>query len=309
MEWSSTAVSMNGVSKNFGSFQALNHVNLDVHQGEIVALLGPNGAGKTTAISLMLGLRKPTTGQIRIFGGNPRNPSNRTNVACMLQESNVPETLQIHETIEMFRHLYRSSVSVKEALDASHLGAKKHNRVGKLSGGEKRRLYFALCVVADPALLFLDEPTVAMDVESRKMFWDQIEAMASRGKTIVLTTHYLEEADALAQRVIVINHGQIVAEGTPQEIKNRVSGKVIRFRSSNLNDDILAGNTDIQQIERRQSTYTLWTPKPESVLCNLFSSNTVIEDLEVTGVGLEEAFLSITSGEAKEVQSGCKQPM
>jgi len=295
------AVSLHNVSKNFGKFQALKNVSFSVQPGEIVALLGPNGAGKTTAISVMLGLRTPTSGTVTLFGSDPRQPSSHRQVATMLQDSKVPDTLKVQEAVEMFRRLYHSNISVKEALQAADLVRKAKVRVGKLSGGERQRLYFALCVVADPALLFLDEPTVAMDVESRRLFWGQIENMANQGKTIVLTTHYLEEADALAGRVVVMNHGQVIAEGTPRDIKARVSGKSVRFHSNNLDDNMLSTMTGIQQLKRKDTLVSFRTFHPEPVMKELFERGMDIQDLEVTGVGLEEAFMTLTSNQVEEM--------
>lgn len=288
------AVELQNISKSFGHVQALNKVSLSVQPGEIVALLGPNGAGKTTAISIMLGLRKPTSGSATLFGADPTVPSSHRRVACMLQEAKVPDTLKVREVVEMFRRLYDSDVSPATALAAADLMSKANTRVGKLSGGERQRLYFALCVVADPDLLFLDEPTVAMDVESRRRFWEQIEHMVDRGKTIVLTTHYLEEADALAERVIVINHGQVIAQGSPSDIKSRVSGKSVRFRSQNMEDTLLASLPGISQLTRKNTLISFRTFQPETVIKHLFNQGVTIEDLEITSVGLEEAFVSLT---------------
>ncbi|MFD1676532.1 ABC transporter ATP-binding protein [Alicyclobacillus fodiniaquatilis] len=295
-----TAVMLRNVSKHFGEVTALNDVSFTVNKGEIVALLGPNGAGKTTAISLMLGLRKPTYGDITLFGEDPRTPASHRYVASMLQESKVPDTLHVREVIELFKRLYMSRKTVEEALKASALESKANSRVGKLSGGERQRLYFALCVVADAALLFLDEPTVAMDVESRRLFWEQVESMSSLGKTIVLTTHYLEEADALANRVIVINHGKIIAQGTPSAIKSQVNGKFVRFHSSNLKDGVLSNLVGVHHVKSKDDLISFRTFHPEQVLQQLFAWGVDIKDLEVNSVGLEEAFVTLTSNRTEE---------
>ena len=279
-------VSLQNVSKRFGTVTALNNISFTINKGEIVALLGPNGAGKTTAISLMLGLGKPTSGEITLFGEAPRNPKSHMHVSSMLQESNVPGILRVREVLELFKRLYASRKTVEEALLASALELKVNSRVDKLSGGERQRLYFALCVIADVDLLFLDEPTVAMDVKSRRLFWEQIEAMSRNGKTIVLTTHYLEEADALAERVIVVNHGEIIAEGSPSEIKSRVSGKFVRFYSANLNDEMLVNLDDVRSVKRKGGLVSFRTFHPESVLQQLFAFGVDIKDLEVNSVGL-----------------------
>lgn len=216
-------------------------------------------------------------------------------MASMLQESKVPDTFRVREAIELFQRLYGSRKTVAEALRASALESKANSRVGKLSGGERQRLYFALCVVADAAMLFLDEPTVAMDVESRRFFWEQIEDMSTNGKTIVLTTHYLEEADALAKRVILINHGHVIAQGTPSDIKSQVSGKLVRFHSANALDEMLANLGDVHAVTRKNTLISFRTFHPESVLRQLFERGVDICDLEVNSVGLEEAFVTLTS--------------
>jgi ABC-2 type transport system ATP-binding protein len=290
-----TAVELTNATKTFGSVQALKGVSLAVQPGETVAFLGPNGAGKTTAISLMLGLRSPTSGSAAIFGQNPRNPANRSRIGVMLQESGVPTTLKVREVVEMFRRLYPRPLSVAAVLEAAQIGEKANALTANLSGGQRQRLYFALALVGDPDVLFLDEPTVALDVESRRVFWEHITALVKRGKTIVLTTHYLEEADALADRIVVINQGSIVAEGTPREIKARVGGKNVRFRAPGLADATLAGLPDVARFSRAGDSVEIYTLQPEAVLRELFRREVGLSELEVVGAGLEEAFVSITN--------------
>ncbi len=294
------AVRLKGASKSYGRVLALKDTDFAVDPGEVVALLGPNGAGKTTAISLMLGLRAPTSGTATLFGRNPREPASRRRVGAMLQESGVPETLKVREVVEMFRRLYEKPIGAREALDAAGLREKAGSKVGNLSGGERQRLYFALCVVGDPELLFLDEPTVGLDVESRRRFWESIREMHRRGKTIVLTTHYLEEADALAERIVVIDRGTVVAEGTPAEIKARVGGKVIRFRSPTLTDGLLSQLPNIQRAEHEGDAFTLYSTQPEDALESLFRQGVKVRDLEVVGAGLEEAFVALTGKKDEE---------
>jgi ABC-2 type transport system ATP-binding protein len=289
------AVELTNATKTFGSVRALKGVSLAVQPGETVAFLGPNGAGKTTAISLMLGLRSPTSGSAAIFGQNPRNPANRSRIGVMLQESGVPTTLKVREVVEMFRRLYPRPLSVAAVLEAAQIGEKAGALTANLSGGQRQRLYFALALVGDPDVLFLDEPTVALDVESRRVFWEHITALVRRGKTIVLTTHYLEEADALADRIVVINQGSIVAEGTPREIKARVGGKNVRFRAPGLADATLAGLPDVARFSRAGDSVEIYTLQPEAVLRELFRREVALSELEVVGAGLEEAFVSITN--------------
>lgn len=287
-------VKLMGASKSYGGVEALKETNFEARRGELVALLGPNGAGKTTAISLMLGLRAPTGGSARLFGSDPRRPASRRRVGAMLQESGVPETLKVHEVVEMFARLHERPIGTDAALDAAGLAKKAGAKAGTLSGGERQRLYFALCIVGDPDVLFLDEPTVGLDVESRRSFWARISDMHERGKTIVLTTHYLEEADALADRVVVVDRGEVVAEGTPREIKARVGGKVVRFRSPDLDAGILARLPGVQRVGQADEAFDFYSTEPEKVLRELFARDVPVEDLEVGGAGLEEAFLALT---------------
>lgn len=288
------AVTLDHVSKQFGAVRALDDISLGVTPGEVVALLGPNGAGKTTAISLMLGLREPTQGQVHVFGRSPRDLRARSRVGMMLQESGVPETLKVREVVNLFRSYYPAPLSTTTAIERAGLDDKAGALVGTLSGGQQQRLFFALAICGDPDLLFLDEPTVGLDVESRQHFWAQVREFVRAGKTIVLTTHYLEEADALADRIIVIAHGQIIAAGTPAEIKARTAGKRVRFDSAApLAEDMFAG-LPWQSLDVSAHHATLLTAEPEALLKVLFARGVPIANLEVTGAGLEEAFLSLT---------------
>src|SRR3977135_3914572 len=224
--------SLAGVSKNYDQVPGVWGVNFAVHAGELVALLGPNGAGKTTAVKLLLGLMQPSAGRVRVFGGDPTSPQNRMRVGAMLQVGRVPETLRVREHIDLFSSYYLKPLPLAEVLAAAGLEKLADRKFGDLSGGQRQRVLFALAICGDPDLLFLDEPTVGLDVESRRMLWDEIRRMVERGKTVLLTTHYLEEADALADRIAVINQGTIIAEGTPAQIKTQTSGKRIRCITS-----------------------------------------------------------------------------
>ena len=224
--------SLEGVNKNYGSIRALTAVDFQVQAGEVVALLGPNGAGKTTAVKLLLGLMQPNSGKVRVFGGDPTNPENRMRTGAMLQVGRVPETLRVREHIELFSSYYEKPMPAAEVLAAAGLEKLSDRKFGDLSGGQKQRVLFALAICGDPDLLFLDEPTVGLDVEARRMLWDEIRKLVGRGKTVLLTTHYLQEADALADRVAVINKGEIIAQGTPATIKAQTAGKRIRCITS-----------------------------------------------------------------------------
>ena len=220
------------VRKNYGNVAALRNVSLNVHAGEVVSVLGPNGAGKTTAVKLLLGLIGPTAGTVNVFGGDPRNPRNRLRTGAMLQVARVPETLRVKEHIDLFSSYYPKPLPLAETLAVAGLKDIADRKFGELSGGQRQRVLFALAICGDPDLVFLDEPTVGLDVEARRILWDEIRKLVSRGKTVLLTTHYLQEADTLSDRIILINKGTVIAEGTPMEIKARTANRQIRCFSS-----------------------------------------------------------------------------
>ena len=288
------AVQLEHASKSFGKVQALKQVSFKVEPGEVIAFLGPNGAGKTTAISLMMGLRAPDAGTATVFGRDPRDPQNRSRIGAMLQESDVPSTLKVREVVDFIARAYSNPLTVAKALEMADLSELANRPASNLSGGQKKRLAFALAVIGNPDVLFLDEPTAALDVEARRGFWEQVGSFTRSGKTIILTTHYLEEADAIAERIVVINAGEIVAQGTPAAIKARVGGKVVRFKSPNLEAKMLE-NLPISRSSIKAESVELYTLEPEQVLRELFARNIAISDLEVRGGGLEEAFVQITN--------------
>lgn len=219
----SESAALSGVTKNYGAQRALDSVNLNVRTGELLALLGPNGAGKTTAVKLMLGLLKPDAGTVRVFGQDPRTAEHRQRTGVMMQVAQVPETLRVREHIDLFSSYYPHPLPMAEIMGAAGLRGIENRFFGELSGGQKQRVLFALAICGDPDLLILDEPTVGLDVQARRALWEQIRALLARGKSILLTTHYLEEADALANRVVVINNGRVIANGTPAEVKREAS--------------------------------------------------------------------------------------
>jgi ABC-2 type transport system ATP-binding protein len=207
------------VTKSYGDVEALRGLDLTIRPGELLALLGANGAGKTTAVRTLLGLTKPTTGEVRVFGGDPRDAKTRTRVGAVLQISRVPETLKVREHIHLFSSYYPNPLPMAEVIEAAGLQGLEKRKFGQLSGGQQKRVLFALAICGNPDLLILDEPTVGLDVEARRALWKQIRAFVARGKSVLLTTHYLAEAEALADRVVVIHRGLVVKEGTPREIK------------------------------------------------------------------------------------------
>jgi ABC-2 type transport system ATP-binding protein len=282
-----------GVSKTFSEVQALRNLDFSVRAGELVALLGPNGAGKTTAVKLFLGLTRPTAGTVNVFGGNPINAEVRTRIGAMLQVAKVPETLKVREHIDLFSSYYPRPLPPSETLAIAGLQEIKDRPFGELSGGQKQRVLFALALCGDPDILFLDEPTVGLDVEARRLLWEQIRKLVERGKTILLTTHYLEEADALADRVAVINRGEIVAEGTPTEIKAKTRGRRIRCVSK-LDIETVRALPGVAEVRRDRDSYEIRVADAEPVLRELLLRDSTVRGIEVAGGGLEEAFLALT---------------
>jgi ABC-2 type transport system ATP-binding protein len=285
--------SLEGVSKNYGEIRALQNVNFAVRAGQVVALLGPNGAGKTTAVKLLLGLLQPNSGRTRVFGGDPTNPQNRMRTGAMLQVGRVPETLRVSEHIDLFSSYYPKPMRLEEVLAVAGLEKLRDRKFGDLSGGQRQRTLFALAICGDPDLLFLDEPTVGLDVESRRALWEEIRRLVERGKTVLLTTHYLEEADALADRIAVINQGKIIVEGTPAQIKAQNSGKRIRCVTALSVASLLRipGVTDARQ---DREAVEIHAGEAEPVVRALLASDPSLSGLEITSAGLEDAFLALT---------------
>src|ERR1700730_11018012 len=281
------AAELIAATKKYGETEALKGVTLTIELGEVVAMLGPNGAGKTTSISLLLGLRKPTSGKALLFGLNPDHLDARSRVGVMLQESGIPTVLKVSEIVYLFRSYYPKPMARDRAIAMAGLEEKTNAQVKELSGGQKQRLYFALAVCGDPDVLFLDEPTVGMDVEGRRSFIERIAEFAQLGRTVVLTTHYLEEADQLAKRVIVIDRGVVIADASPAVIKSKVAGKKVRFKAGSLADKDLQG-LPITSSTIADHNVQLLTNQPEAVLRELFRRGIEISELEVSGAALED---------------------
>ena len=282
-------------SKSYGSTVALENLDLAVNAGELVAILGPNGAGKTTAISLMLGLRLPTSGQVRLFGLPPTDRGARSRCGVMLQESGVPRLLKVGEAVDLFASYYPAPMPVSRALELAMLTDKAGRRIEDLSGGERQRLYYALAIVGNPEVLFLDEPTVGMDVESRRTFLRGIRDSASEGRTVILTTHYIEEADQLAERVVVIDHGHVIADAPPAQIKARVPGHRVKFTADPALVESDFAGLPIEWLDVSDKAVRLLSNRPEDVLVTLIQRGIRPRDLEVVGADLEEAFLALTN--------------
>ncbi|WP_135228923.1 ABC transporter ATP-binding protein [Deinococcus fonticola] len=292
-------IELQEVSKTFGAgskrVTALDGLNLHIRAGELTALLGPNGAGKTTAISLMLGLAAPTRGQVRVLGADPRQDTVRARIGSMPQESAIPQALTVREAAALFASFYPAPLAVDEVLKLTDLQGAANRRAGALSGGQKRRLAFALAVVGNPEILLIDEPTTGMDAGSRLAFWDAMQVLRASGRTILLTTHYLEEAQRSADRVVVMNAGQVLADGTPEQLRAQVGGARVQFKS----DLVLAELQRLPGVERAEvdahGRADLRTRTPESLLGELYRRQSPFTELEVSRASLEDAFLSLTA--------------
>jgi len=288
-------VELDHVGKRYGRVAALGDVSLAIQPGQVVALLGPNGAGKTTAVSIMLGLRRPTTGRCRLLGLEPTDLLARSRCGAMLQESGVPELLTVREVVRLFGTYYPRRLAPDDALRLAGLGEQARTRVDRLSGGQRQRLFFALAVTGDPEVLFLDEPTVGMDVEGRRAFIAAIRERADRSTTIVLTTHYLEEADQLADRVIVIDRGAVIADASPAEIKQRVAGKRVTVHFGADVDAALFEGLPVGGLRVGGRSATMLSNRPVEVLRHVLAARADVTDVDVSGADLEEAFLHLTA--------------
>ncbi len=286
--------SLRGVTKKFGTHTALDALSLELRQGEVVALLGPNGAGKTTAVRLLLGLSHATSGEVSLFGGSPRDRASRMRLGAMLQVGRMPETLRVREHLQMFSCYYPRPRPLDELLAVAGLEGLEERLFGKLSGGQKQRVLFALALCGDPDLICLDEPTLGMDVEARRAMWEQVRSLAAQGKTILLTTHYLEEADALASRIVVIQKGKVIAEGTPEELKAADGSRAIRCRTT-LVPAVVAAIPGVTSVEEDGTSLLIRTRSPEDVLRTLLARDEALSGLEVRAAALEDAFLALTN--------------
>jgi len=287
---------LDSATKRYGTTVALNNASLAIERGGVIALLGPNGAGKTTIVNLMLGLVAPTSGTATLFGGNPQKAGNRRRIGAMLQVGKVPETLRVREHIDQFRGYYPAPLSVKNVVELGGLEDIYDRKFGELSGGQKQRVLFALALCGDPELLFLDEPTLGFDVEVRRSFWKRIRAYVALGRTVLLTTHYLEEADSLADRIVVIDHGIVVADGSPAEIKSRVAGRRIRCITT-LSESEISSIAGVTSVVLDSDRTEIITAIAEPVVRELLERDATLTNLEVTSVGLEDAFMALINKE------------
>lgn len=285
--------------KAYGSVKALSGVGLEIYPGEVVAVLGPNGAGKTTAISLMMGLLQPDKGEALLFGTSPCSPKARMRTGAMLQVSGVPETLKVKEHIRLFSSYYPTPIPIERVVSIAGLEGLENRYYGKLSGGQKQRLLFGLAFCGNPQLVFLDEPTTGLDVEARRGMWAEIRNLVAAGVGVALTTHYLEEADYLADRIVIVDKGVIIAQGTPAEIKTLSVNKRLRCRTR-LTQVQLRELPGVLAVKEFGLGVELLTDQAETTARAFLSQDPDLSDLEIVGVGLEEAFLSLTQAKIEE---------
>jgi ABC-2 type transport system ATP-binding protein len=294
-------IRLDGLVKSFhgpdGPIRAVRGIDVQIDAGETVALLGPNGAGKSTTIDMLLGLLQPDAGSVSIFGRPPAQAVADGAVGGMLQTGELIRDLNVRELVAMLASLYPSPLGLDEALELAGVSEIGGQRTNKLSGGQTQRVRLAIALVSNPQLLVLDEPTVALDVEGRHAFWATMRAFAARGKTIVFATHYLEEADAFADRVVLIAHGAIVADGPTTEIRAMVGTRTIRATLPDVDVEELAGLAGVGSAERRGEAVVLRCGDSDAAIRALLAAHPDARDIEIAAAGLEQAFLELTGDE------------
>jgi ABC-2 type transport system ATP-binding protein len=302
-----TGVRLAGLTKSFkspqGPVHAVRGIDISIEAGETVALLGPNGAGKSTTIDMLLGLLKPDTGTIELFGMTPDRAIAAGAVGAMLQVGGVIADLTVRELLLMVASLYPKPLDVDEVVELTRIQDLVARKTTKLSGGQTQRLRFAIGLISNPELLILDEPTVAMDVEARRQFWTTMREFAARGKTVVFATHYLEEADAYADRIILMAHGNSVADGPATEIKATVGLRTIRATLPNADLGALRALPGVTNVDTRGEGVILNCSDSDVALRALLAAYPDARDIEVTGAGLEEAFLQLTGQDDPEAKA------
>jgi len=291
------AVRFTAAAKSFGAVRAVDGIDLDIAPGETVALLGRNGAGKSTTISLLLGLNEPDEGAVRLFGAPPELSVRAGRVGAMLQEARAVPRVTVRELVAFVAGRYPAPLPVSEALRLAGITELAGRRVDRLSGGQTQRVRFAVALAGNPSLIVLDEPTAALDVEARQAFWASMRVFARRGHTVLFSTHHLEEADAYADRIVVIDRGRIVADGTGEQLKRSVGGGLVAFDLAGRDTaglDLLPG---VRSLEVRGDRARLRTDDPDATVIALAGLG-AIRGLEVAPASLDDAFLALTSTSA-----------
>jgi len=291
------AVDLQNLTKRYGQVTAVDELSLQIEPGEIVAFLGPNGAGKTTTIDMMLGLGRPDEGTVRVYGKSPADAVARGEVSAVMQTGGLLKDFTVSETVRYTASLFAHSKPAAEVMERAGISHIADRKVAKCSGGEQQRLRFAMALVSDPRLLVLDEPTTGMDVEGRRDFWTAIRKDAARGRTVLFATHYLDEADAHADRIVLIRQGRIVADGTTAEIKALATGRSVRATLPDAELDVLKALPGVLQAEVRGDSVILQCTDSDAVARYLLT-RTAARDLEVVAQNLEAAFVALTSRDA-----------
>ena len=284
-----------GLTKSYGPIRAVDGFDLDVVAGETVALLGPNGAGKSTTIDLLLGLARPDAGDVAVFGRPPADAARAGLVGAMLQTGGLISEVSVRELVALAASLYPAPMAVDEVLDRAGLPGLAGRRTTALSGGQAQRVRFALALVPDPELLVLDEPTAAMDVESRRAFWASMRELTASGRTVLFATHYLEEADAYADRVVLLARGRVVADGPATAVKAVVGGRTIRLTLPGADPALLAALPGVTAVDVHGAAVALRCADSDAALRALLASEPAARDVEVAGADLEDAFLTLTA--------------
>ncbi|WP_412542664.1 ABC transporter ATP-binding protein [Longispora sp. K20-0274] len=294
-----TAVSLTGLHKRYGDLRAVNGVDLVIAPGEVVALLGPNGAGKSTTIDMLLGLSKPDAGDVRIFGKSPRDAVRTGVIGAMLQKDNLRANATVRETIEIIATLHGKPERVGPTMETVGITDIAKQKCGKLSGGQKQRVRFALAMVSDPDLLVLDEPTVAMDVEIRRQFWRSMREYTDAGRTVLFATHYLEEAEEYADRVVMLRAGRVIADGTVAQVRAAASGRTLRAVVPTATEAQLAALPGVTSLELRDGRAVLSCADSDAAVRALLREHPEAHDIEIAAVNLEDAFLALTGEDAR----------
>lgn len=294
MQQSTTVVArLEGARKRYGAVTALDGIDLSIRSGELLAVLGRNGAGKSTAVGLLLGLIAADGGTATVFGESPERRDVRWRIGAMLQSAGIPERLKVGELLEMVRSYYPSPRSVADCVALAGLDGLLDRRYGRLSGGQQRRVQFAMAICGRPRLLFLDEPTTGLDIEARQAMWKAIRELVAEGSAVLMTTHYLEEAEALADRVVVIDAGRVVADGTVTEIRSHVSQRRIRCVTT-IDADVVADWPGVIDARREGDALLIDSHAAEPIVRRLLDGDAGLHDLEIQRAGLADAFLEIT---------------